>query len=130
MYAIATQDSVYLYDTQQALPLAYLSQLHYSTFTDLAWSPDGNSLFMTSTDGFGSLAVFETGELGDPFTEIVQDCEVSLMSKPNENVASAEKENDENTFQAPLQIEKSQAVHVLGEGIIKKRRIEPMLISE
>jgi hypothetical protein len=119
VYAIATQDSVYLYDTQQALPLAYLSQLHYSTFTDLAWSPDGNCLFMTSTDGFGSLAVFEPGELGEPFQELKE------INQSDE--ISPQTENDENTYKAPLEV---QAVHVLGEGIIKKRRIEPTLISK
>jgi hypothetical protein len=112
-----------LYDTQQALPLAYLSQLHYSTFTDLAWSPDGNSLFMSSTDGFGSLAIFEPGELGEPLTELDQVCE-------NTKVTEVSQENDENRYKAPLQVEKSQAVHVFGEGIVKKRRIEPILISK
>ena len=37
VYAVTTQDSVYIYDTQQTTPLAYLSQLHYSTLTDIAW---------------------------------------------------------------------------------------------
>jgi WD40 repeat protein len=116
-----------LYDTQQASPLAYLSQLHYSTFTDLAWSPDGNSLFMTSTDGFGSLAIFEPGELGEPLTELDQVCQ---LTKVTEIAQEPENENDENAYKAPLQVEKSQAVHVVGEGIVKKRRIEPILISK
>lgn len=37
VYAVATQDSVYVYDTEQKEPLAYFSNLHYSPFTDLAW---------------------------------------------------------------------------------------------
>lgn len=121
VYAIATQDSVYLYDTQQSLPLAFLSQLHYSTFTDLAWSPTGNCLFVTSTDGFGSLAVFEPGELGEPFTEHTEIAETEQENKLQELVQA----------KIPsVSLDKPQSVQVLHEGIIKKRRIEPILISK
>ena len=37
IYAIATQDSVLIYDTQQQTPLCAISNLHYATFTDLTW---------------------------------------------------------------------------------------------
>jgi chromatin assembly factor 1 subunit B len=37
MYAVAAQDSVLLYDTQQTGPLAIFKGLHYSAFTDVAW---------------------------------------------------------------------------------------------
>lgn len=37
VYAVATQDSVVLYDTQHVVPIAYLSQLHYASITDLTW---------------------------------------------------------------------------------------------
>lgn len=37
VYAIATQDSVLIYDTQQYTPLCAVSNLHYATFTDLTW---------------------------------------------------------------------------------------------
>ncbi|KAK9466108.1 WD40-repeat-containing domain protein [Lipomyces arxii] len=69
VYAVATQDSVYIYDTQQSLPLCVVSNLHYATFTDLTWSVDGRILFMTSTDGFSSVVVFEDGELGEKYEE-------------------------------------------------------------
>jgi chromatin assembly factor 1 subunit B len=35
--AVATQDAVYLYDTQQTKPICIVSNLHYATFTDLTW---------------------------------------------------------------------------------------------
>ncbi|KAJ8103563.1 hypothetical protein POJ06DRAFT_204280 [Lipomyces tetrasporus] len=69
IYAIATQDSVFIYDTQQTSPLCVVSNLHYATFTDLTWSVDGRVLFMTSTDGFCSVVVFEKGELGAPYED-------------------------------------------------------------
>ena len=37
VYAVATQDSVLLYDTQQQTPISIVSNLHCATFTDLAW---------------------------------------------------------------------------------------------
>ena len=37
IYAVATQDAVYVYDTQQTKPLCVVSNLHYATFTDLSW---------------------------------------------------------------------------------------------
>ena len=37
VYAVATQDSVILYDTQQQTPVCVVSNLHCATFTDLAW---------------------------------------------------------------------------------------------
>lgn len=37
VYAVATQDAVYVYDTQQQTPLCIVSNLHFATFTDLCW---------------------------------------------------------------------------------------------
>jgi len=37
VYAVATQDSVLVYDTQHQTPLVVVSNLHYATFTDLTW---------------------------------------------------------------------------------------------
>ncbi|WVR08644.1 hypothetical protein IAU60_005701 [Kwoniella sp. DSM 27419] len=64
LYAVACQDSVLLYDTQQAGPIAIFRGLHYAGFTDVAWSPDGQSLILSSSDGYCSTVVFDLGELG------------------------------------------------------------------
>ncbi|KAK0346494.1 Chromatin assembly factor 1 subunit [Friedmanniomyces endolithicus] len=64
VYAVATQDAVHIYDTQQQRPLCVVSNLHYATFTDLTWSSDGHTLLMTSSDGFCSALTFSPGELG------------------------------------------------------------------
>jgi chromatin assembly factor 1 subunit B len=37
VYAVATQDSVLVYDTQQQTPICVVSNLHCATFTDLTW---------------------------------------------------------------------------------------------
>lgn len=67
IYAVALYDSVMIYDTSSAAPLAQVRNIHYSSLTDLAWTPDGNTLFVTSTDGFCSALLFESGELGDVY---------------------------------------------------------------
>ncbi|KAF5027573.1 hypothetical protein F66182_315 [Fusarium sp. NRRL 66182] len=65
VYAVATQDSVLLYDTQQKTPICVVSNLHCATFTDLAWSSDGLTLMISSSDGFCSTLSFTAGELGE-----------------------------------------------------------------
>lgn len=37
VYAVATQDSVWIYDTQQTGPVCCFSNMHYASFTDLTW---------------------------------------------------------------------------------------------
>ena len=37
VYAVATQDAVHIYDTQQQKPLCIVSNLHFAPFTDLTW---------------------------------------------------------------------------------------------
>ncbi|CAG8447556.1 10998_t:CDS:2 [Ambispora leptoticha] len=67
IYAVATQDAVFIYDTQQLSPLAMVTNLHYATFTDVTWSIDGNILIIASADGFCSVLWFDEGELGEPY---------------------------------------------------------------
>ncbi|KAI2604559.1 WD40 repeat-like protein [Hypoxylon fragiforme] len=67
VYAVATQDSVLLYDTQQTTPICIVSNLHLATFTDLAWSSDGLTLLVSSSDGFCSTLSFAPGELGQEY---------------------------------------------------------------
>ncbi|KAL8746096.1 MAG: hypothetical protein Q9190_001853 [Brigantiaea leucoxantha] len=68
VYAVATQDAILIYDTQQQAPLAIVSNLHYATFTDLTWSNDGLTLLMSSSDGFCSNVSFQPGELGQVYS--------------------------------------------------------------
>jgi chromatin assembly factor 1 subunit B len=37
VYAVATQDAIHVYDTQQQKPLCIVSNLHFATFTDITW---------------------------------------------------------------------------------------------
>ncbi|KAL8785878.1 MAG: hypothetical protein Q9213_003110 [Squamulea squamosa] len=67
VYAVATQDAILVYDTQQQTPIAVVSNLHYATFTDVTWSNDGLTLLMSSSDGFCSNLAFQPGELGQVY---------------------------------------------------------------
>ncbi|KAI0767642.1 WD40 repeat-like protein [Fomes fomentarius] len=59
LYAVATMDTVMIYDTQQAGPVCLLTKLHYDEFTDMSWSPDGQCLILSSRDGYCTIVVFD-----------------------------------------------------------------------
>ncbi|XP_016927742.3 chromatin assembly factor 1 subunit B [Drosophila suzukii] len=84
IYAVATKNAVFFYDTQQSVPFAIISKIHYSRLTDLAWSNDGTVLIVSSTDGFCSLVTFEPNELGERYEDM--DAVLSAALKSSENV--------------------------------------------
>ncbi|XP_062313177.1 chromatin assembly factor 1 subunit B [Osmerus eperlanus] len=69
VFAVASEDSIFLYDTQQTLPFGLISNIHYHTLSDLTWSGDGSFLAVSSTDGYCSFLSFSPGELGTPLKE-------------------------------------------------------------
>lgn len=64
VFAIASLESVTVYDTQHTQPLALVSAFHMAGITDLAWSHDASALVVSSSDGYCSLISFDEGELG------------------------------------------------------------------
>uniref|UniRef100_A0A8C8DT70 Chromatin assembly factor 1, subunit B n=1 Tax=Oryzias sinensis TaxID=183150 RepID=A0A8C8DT70_9TELE len=66
VFAVASEDSIFLYDTQQSPPFGLVSNIHYHTLSDLSWSADGSFLAVSSTDGYCSFLSFSPGELGTP----------------------------------------------------------------
>ncbi|KAM5281676.1 chromatin assembly factor 1 subunit B [Ctenodactylus gundi] len=69
VFAVASEDSVLLYDTQQTFPFGYVTNIHYHTLSDISWSSDGAFLAISSTDGYCSFVTFEKDELGVPLKE-------------------------------------------------------------
>lgn len=69
LFAVLTRDSVYIYDTYHAKPLAIMKGLHYAGLTDATWTGDGKKLLVSSSDGYVSLLTFEEGELGEIIVE-------------------------------------------------------------
>ncbi|XP_072178503.1 chromatin assembly factor 1 subunit B-like [Diadema setosum] len=88
VFAVATEDSILLYDTQQNIPIGLISNIHYHQLSDVSWSPDGRILATSSTDGYCSFITFEPGELGKPYTA------------PTPAVPAADKPNDVKPAQA------------------------------
>lgn len=64
MFAIASLQTVHVYDTSCTRPYAVIQGLHCAEITDLAWSNDGTNIVVSSRDGFCSLIKFAKGEFG------------------------------------------------------------------
>ena len=65
IYAVASLDAVFLYDTDTFYPIAYVDGVHYAELTDMSWSADGNTLLVSSKDGYCTLLTFDANELGE-----------------------------------------------------------------
>ena len=66
IFAIGTNDSVFIYGTDSIKPKYALTNIHYQSITDLAWNGD-KMLAISSSDGYISFVSFEDNELGVPF---------------------------------------------------------------
>ena len=66
IFAIGTNDSVFIYGTDSIQPRYALTNIHYQSITDLAWNGD-KMLAISSSDGYISFVSFEKNELGVPF---------------------------------------------------------------
>ncbi|KAH8922945.1 WD40 repeat-like protein [Atractiella rhizophila] len=70
IYAVVTHEGVYIYDTQQAAPLCMIGNLHCASFTDLSWTPDGQTIICASQDGYCSAIYFDVEELGEHYNGV------------------------------------------------------------
>lgn len=95
VFAVGTEDSVLFYDTQQQMPFAHVSNIHYHQISDLAWSPDGQFLLVSSTDGYCTIITFDEGELGVPYIDTVKELteDKSVKSSPSESPVSSRSED-------------------------------------
>ncbi|VEU20050.1 DEKNAAC100866 [Brettanomyces naardenensis] len=64
VFAVATQDSVVVFDTQHLKPLGIAANIHYNVITDICWSADGRVLLASSTDTFVSSMILSDELLG------------------------------------------------------------------
>ncbi|KAL3674965.1 hypothetical protein V7S43_000890 [Phytophthora oleae] len=64
VFAVITLDAVVIYDTQQAHSICTVKGLHYADLTDATWTADGQTLSISSMDGYISFIQFEDGFFG------------------------------------------------------------------
>jgi len=135
IYAVATQNSIMMYDTQQTEPFARISRIHYIGLNDLSWSSDGNTLVVSSTDGYCSIINFKKGELGaiyQPQEELVKEISLNKIEPktepnlPNEDgIAKTTNTNNYSEF------DKIDSIHK-GNDLIstEKKATEPQDSTE
>jgi len=106
IFAVATQNGLILYDTQQGVPFAKISNIHYTRLSDLTWSDDGRLLVVSSTDGYCSLVSFSEGELGTPYKEkvacmVVKNIESHMKTKNNPSPSVSPKPIEKKSAKSP-----------------------------
>lgn len=69
VFAVATHDAIIIYDTERLQPLGILSNLHYLSITDLCWDNDGQSIMISSAEGFCSVVKFSKQAFGPTLEE-------------------------------------------------------------
>ncbi|KAI5323648.1 hypothetical protein L3X38_032720 [Prunus dulcis] len=96
VFAVATLNSLYIYDTESVPPIAIFAGLHYAAITDIAWSPNAQYLGLSSQDGYCTLVEFENDELGSPICsseekKVMRDENKSPVQNPEDMVIEATK---------------------------------------
>jgi len=102
IYAVATQNAILFYDSQQSNPFGRVSNVHYQGLTDLSWSPCGNILVASSMDGFCSIVPFSPGELG----EVIEKVEETSSVTQEQTKKEPEKMETDNDLR--LELEETQ----------------------
>ncbi|GAB7348446.1 hypothetical protein MBLNU459_g6864t2 [Dothideomycetes sp. NU459] len=72
--ACAGQDkTLSVWNTSSSRPFVITQELAAKSISDLAWSPEGETIYLTSLDGTIAAVIFEPGELGYPAPVINND---------------------------------------------------------
>ncbi|XP_028793804.1 chromatin assembly factor 1 subunit FAS2 [Neltuma alba] len=133
IFAVATLNSLYIYDTENNPPIAIMAGLHYAAITDIAWSPDAHYLALSSQDGFCTLVEFENNELGTPISSSGEKkvsgkdntqpkTSDNLVIEATGNISTAEEESMKNEARGKADnmiIEPTSNVGVINEQIRK-----------
>ncbi|KAF5745140.1 Transducin/WD40 repeat-like superfamily protein isoform 1 [Tripterygium wilfordii] len=115
IFAVATLNSLYIYDTESVPPIAIVAGLHYAAITDISWSPNARFLALSSQDGYCSLLEFDKDALGSPvpFSEekkVIFDEKKSPVQKP-ENMMIDTSAND-----GPVAVESNKLEGEMNKG--------------
>lgn len=141
VFAVATLDSLYIYDTESLVPIAIVAGLHYAAITDIAWAPNAKYLALSSRDGYCTILEFEKDELGLPFSlsdpnkasegnaeatklkpEIVDNMEIDKVEARKSGEAETESAGARQAVSTPIQ-------NADASKASKKKRITPIAIT-
>jgi chromatin assembly factor 1 subunit B len=126
IFAVLTWDTVLIYDTIHDQPLAVARGLHYANIVDGAWTSDGHTLLVCSTDGYISILRFNNGELGEVYNPPRSFVPLSVDQAPLFSSSSTSTQNVGNQVALiPPCDPGSKVVHVPPK---KKTRITPSLV--
>ncbi|KAL7591078.1 chromatin assembly factor 1 subunit FAS2 [Lactuca sativa] len=117
IFAVATLNSLYVYDTEGIEPIAVLAGLHYAAITDISWSPTAKFLAVSSQDGYCTLLEFENNELGSP-----------VSFSENKQVLSEQNIINVDDLESPERIGKGNAMVI--DDTQEKETVKPELESE
>ncbi|KGN48363.1 chromatin assembly factor 1 subunit FAS2 [Cucumis sativus] len=122
IFAVATLNSLYIYDTESAVPLAIMAGLHYAAITDVAWSADAHYLALSSQDGYCTLVEFENDELGLPFALSVDvEDQIGTTTDQNMSLTDVTINDDENRrIEAEGKHEENKSVEKPENMVIEK----------
>ena len=120
VYAVATQNAIMFYDTQQVAPWGRVSNVHYTGLTDLAWSPCGNILFASSSDGYCSIVSFAPGEIGELYSEETASSDSKLATDVKEVAGESKKKSKSS---------KSEQINIVKENKSNAKRLQFVTLS-
>lgn len=132
--AIATTDSVAIYDTETMHVLGIASKVHFSEITDLAWINDDEKddlhLIMSSRDGFCSLISFDKDELGErldktEYPEVmkkISEIRNTPFKAQAKEAGGGDRTNDTNSVNSNVKNNNEEKP--------QRKRIKPILVSQ
>jgi chromatin assembly factor 1 subunit B len=142
VFAIATAESVIIYDTEQLAPFAVVANLHFAEITDLSWSADGRILAISSQDGYCSMVAFAQGELGtvsatasplmsEPALPIVDVAEeaASAASAASSPAKQQQQQQQQQSATAAVVASPPPSSSSSSPSKVQPRRIAPMLVK-
>ncbi|KAA0050824.1 chromatin assembly factor 1 subunit FAS2 isoform X1 [Cucumis melo var. makuwa] len=127
IFAVATLNSLYIYDTESVVPLAIMVGLWQST--------DAHYLALSSQDGYCTLVEFENDELGLPFEDQIGTTTdqntslkdvVTINDYENRNIEAEGKHEENKSVEKPesMVIEKASSGDNLVESDCRGHEIE------
>ncbi|KAJ2781339.1 Chromatin assembly factor 1 subunit [Coemansia interrupta] len=132
MLAVATQNSVAIYDTSvSGRAVGLMSGLHYAAITDVAWCRDGSHLVIASIDGFASVAAVdqptEPLEIAAATSDLVTATrDASAPAEQSHDVSSASAADAASAAAAAAASEAAAAEAARQKG---KKRLAPTFVS-